>query len=93
MCFLLGNDFINHIPSLSLRYQGLDTLLNTYSKLQNRYQGYYQLINIKNKKNNSIIHLPFFKEFIQELAAKEPDTINRVFSIRKRQQQKVYNKL
>lgn len=91
MCFLLGNDFINHIPSLSLRYQGLDTLLNTYSKLQNRYQGYYQLINNKNKKNNSIIHLPFFKEFIQELATKEPDTINRVFSIRKRQQKKVYN--
>ena len=27
ICFLLGNDFMNHIPSLSLRYGGHDTLL------------------------------------------------------------------
>ena len=44
LCFLLGNDFMNHIPSLNLRYGGHDILLSTYSSLQDRYQGYYQLI-------------------------------------------------
>ena len=88
ICFLLGNDFINHIPSLSLRYRGLDILVGIYSKLQKRYQGYYQLID---KKNNSIIHLSFFKEFIRELANKEPDNINRILSARERQCRKVYN--
>jgi len=32
MGFLLGNDFIPHIPTLSIRDGGLDTLLFIYSK-------------------------------------------------------------
>lgn len=32
MCFLLGNDFIPHIPSLSIRDGGLDALLFFYKK-------------------------------------------------------------
>ena len=33
LCFLLGNDFIHHIPSLNLRYDGYNILINTYKKL------------------------------------------------------------
>ena len=64
MCFLLGNDFINHMPSLNLRYGGHDILVRTYLKLQERYQGYFCLID---RKLEHLIHLTFFKEFIQEL--------------------------
>ena len=38
MCFLLGNDFINHLTSLSLRYRGYDYLMETYKMLQERWE-------------------------------------------------------
>jgi len=69
LCFLLGNDFINHSATLSLRYKGLDPLLKTYRMLQKRYQGYFQLIDTSLEH---LIHLPFFKEFLLELAKHEP---------------------
>jgi len=37
LCFLLGNDFIPHSPSLSIKNDGVDILLNTYKKVYDRY--------------------------------------------------------
>ena len=88
MCFLLGNDFINHMPSLSLRYGGHDILVRTYLKLQERYQGYFCLID---RKLEHLIHLTFFKEFIQELAIQEKINLEKMMSIRDRQHKKIYN--
>ena len=36
LCFLLGNDFIPHSPSLSIKDKGVPLLLNTYKKVYNR---------------------------------------------------------
>ena len=88
MCFLLGNDFINHMPSLNLRYGGHDILVRTYLKLQERYQGYFCLID---RKLEHLIHLTFFKEFIQELALQEQRNLGKMMSIRDRQHKKIYN--
>ena len=88
MCFLLGNDFMNHCPSLSLRYGGHDLLLSVYSKMQSRYQGYFRLID---HKLDNKIHLSFFKEFLSELVAKEKTIIMKNQSIRERQYKKIYN--
>jgi len=88
MCFLLGNDFMNHIPSLNLRYGGHDLLLRIYSDLQKRYQGYFQLID---HKQPDLLHMTFFKEFIQEISLKEKDTMRKIFSIRGRQCKKIHN--
>jgi len=30
LCFMLGNDFVPHMPAISLRNKGLETLINTY---------------------------------------------------------------
>ena len=87
ICFLLGNDFMNHIPSLNLRYKGHDELLSIYSLLQDRYQGYFCLID---RKLPNLIHLSFFKEFIHELSLREKERINQILSIRERQYKKMY---
>ena len=88
MCFLLGNDFMNHIPSLSLRYGGHDLLLNIYSKLQNKYQGYFQLID---RKQPDLIHMTFFKEFVREISLKEKAQMSKVLSIRSKQAKRIHN--
>ena len=88
ICFLLGNDFMNHIPSLSLRYGGHDLLLNIYSKLQHKYQGYFQLIDMKQP---NLIHMTFFKEFMREISLKEKDQMRKVLSIRAKQSKRSHN--
>lgn len=82
MCFLLGNDFINHIHSLSLRYSGYDYLIETYKNLQERYSGYFRLIDLRLE---NCIHLTFFKEFIRELALKEDTFLDKRNRIRDKQ--------
>ena len=37
ICFFLGNDFIIHSPSLSLRYNGLNHLMDAYKQCQEKY--------------------------------------------------------
>lgn len=86
LCFLLGNDFMNHIPSLNLRYGGHNILLDTYSKLQERYDGYFRLID---RSLKDIIHMTFFKEFISELSSLENDMINKTKMIRYKQHKKI----
>ena len=88
ICFLLGNDFMNHIPSLNLRYGGHDILLNTYSKLQERYGGYFRLID---RNLNDIIHMTFFKEYMCELSSLENDMIGKIKMIRYKQHKKINN--
>ena len=88
ICFLLGNDFMNHIPSLNLRYGGHDLLLNIYSKLQYKYQGYYQLID---QNKSDLIHMTFFKEFVREISLKEKITMNKILSIRSKQAKRIHN--
>ena len=88
LCFLLGNDFMNHCPSLNLRYGGLETLLEIYKSLQERYQGYYRLID---PRLDFCIHLPFFKEFIQEISSLEPRLIGRINGSRKKQHERLKN--
>ena len=89
MCFLLGNDFINHIHSLSLRYSGYDYLMETYKKLQERYSGYFRLIDLKLE---NCIHLTFFKEFIRELALKEDTFLEKRKVIRDKQYKISYSR-
>jgi len=89
MCFLLGNDFINHIHSLSLRYNGYDYLMETYKNLQDRYGGYFRLIDLRLE---NCIHLTFFKEFIRELSLKEHLFLEKRKRIRDKQYKISYSR-
>ena len=89
LCFFLGNDFINHIDSLSLRYGGYDILIDTYKLLQERYGGYFKLIDTDLKH---CIHLTFLKEFLNELSSREPYLIEKIHKIRQRQYKITYSK-
>ncbi len=88
ICFLLGNDFVNHLPSLSLRYNGYDALIETYKMLQERYQGYFKLIDVSLE---NCIHFTFFKEFILELSFKESELLQKKAKIREKQYKRIYN--
>ena len=88
LCFLVGNDFINHSVTLSLRYNGLDHILKTYKMLQSRYQGYFQLIDLE---IDHMIHLTFFKEFLRELSRQESYILETRRKIREKQSKKMYS--
>ena len=88
LCMMFGNDFINHIPSINLRYNGYEYIFNTYKTLQDRYQGSFCLID---RELNNYLHLSFFNEFIQELSKNEDKYMNKIFNIRKRQYNKIAN--
>jgi 5'-3' exonuclease len=44
LCFLLGNDFLEHIPSLSIKENGVNALVNCYVKAQSDYEQYKPLV-------------------------------------------------
>lgn len=85
ICFILGNDFIYHTPSINIRYNGLEPLLNTYNKLQTKYNGIFQIVDYK--ELHPIIIFKNFKEFIYELSLNEDNRIKNILYRRDKQQQ------
>ena len=86
ICLLLGNDFVQHTPSINLRYDGLDILLLSYDQLQRKYNGKFQLININ---SNDLIHLESFIEYIELLSMNEDKRIKNIMNIRFKQEKKM----
>lgn len=39
ICFLLGNDFLPHFPSLNIKYGGMDIVLSAYENERAKYDG------------------------------------------------------
>lgn len=85
ICFLLGNDFIKHSPSLILRYDGLAHLIGCYKKCQEDYSNKFYLINTSTK---GLIHWENFKTFIKQLSFKENDRMKDIKEIRIKQHRK-----
>ena len=85
ICFLLGNDFIKHSPSLILRYDGLAHLIGCYKKCQEDYSNKFYLINPSTK---GLIHWENFKTFIKQLSFKENDRMKDIKDIRIKQHRK-----
>lgn len=67
ICFLLGNDFLPHFPSLSISKGGLDTILDVYVECL------IESSMLMTNKNNSKIEINnvFFALLIEKLAMRE----------------------
>ena len=68
ICFLLGNDFLPHIPSLSIRAGGHDRLLKTYLSILRNSDKHLVLA-------NNDINPDFFGKLITSLAASEDEVL------------------
>jgi 5'-3' exoribonuclease 1 len=68
MCFLLGNDFLEHIPSLSIKKHGIDIIMRAYI---NSWKGFH-LINKEHIHNLPyIINLHYLKDIMYNLKNSE----------------------
>ena len=81
MSFILGNDFIPHSDSISIKEDGISILIETYVSLYNK-TGQNLLINNNGKIS---INLPIFKIFLNKLSQDEdPHLVNLTKKILKK---------
>ena len=58
MGFLLGNDFLHTIPSLSIQQNGIDFVLNMYAGCYNRCKNYLlSVVNARTRVNNGFLRM------------------------------------
>lgn len=74
LCFLLGNDFLEHIPSLLIRENGVNVLMKAYKKV--RQQQRHGLVEINDSASR--INLDMLTDIFGELAATEDYFFRRV---------------
>jgi 5'-3' exonuclease len=80
LCFLLGNDFLPHFPSLNIRTSGITILLDTYrAVLGNKKECF-----IVTRTNPPQIQWREFSHLVTELAKHEKDYICQEYAVRKR---------
>ena len=84
ICFLLGNDFVQHSPSLILRYDGLHHLLYAYKQCLQKNPKFYLL----NPKTKGILHKDNFLQFLRCLASSETERLQDIHTIRLKQHRK-----
>jgi 5'-3' exonuclease len=84
-CFLLGNDFLPHFPSLNIRTHGNDTILKTYKKLIAKYPN-RRFISLETGN----IQWNWVKLFLQELAKDEHNSILHEYNSRSKLEKRFY---
>ena len=68
ICFLMGNDFLPHIPSLDIRNNGLNILLDNYIKVYNKLEEHLLI--------DHSLNLEFLKELLSHLLTDENRRLN-----------------
>ena len=77
ICFFLGNDFLPHMLSLDLRYQGLDIIMDIYIYVFNMLGMPFT--------HNGTINTQFLKMFVKKLSEIENKTVKDIFTKRGKQ--------
>lgn len=73
LCFLVGNDFLPHLPGLDIRMGGIDILLAFYKKVLVRLKGYLT--------DSNEINLENFEIFLKDLGRVEFELLKRIEDI------------
>lgn len=91
LCFLLGNDFLEHIPSLMIKENGINILVKYYNLVINTKK-YKKLVNIDydnnliddfNCINKDSINLNMLKDIFYNLSKSEEYFFKNVYSVYK----------
>jgi len=83
LCFLLGNDFLEHIPSLMIKENGLTILMKSYNTVMQKHGNKNTLINkqdLYNKKWSSCINLQMVRDIFYELSKVEDYFYTNIYS-------------
>jgi len=76
-CFLLGNDFLPHFPSLNIRTNGVQILIETYRKYIGNYENRFLSV-------DGNIQWKWLSLYIQELAKREHDYLIGEYDLRRK---------
>ena len=85
MCFLLGNDFLPHFPSLNIRTMGIEVIMDTYKKLIGNHS--QKMLVSRNKK----IEWKWVNQFLSELAKDEKKRLLEEYKIRDKMSSRKWN--
>jgi 5'-3' exonuclease len=86
LCFLLGNDFLEHIPSLLIKEGGLNVLVKYYTQLVNtKYpKGLIDLENLNNNRLMESINTSMLKDLFYHLSKTEELFFKNIYSAYKK---------
>ncbi|CUM68601.1 uncharacterized protein PRCAT00006328001 [Priceomyces carsonii] len=78
MCFFVGNDFLPHLPSLDVRDNGIDILVNCWKRILPKLKGYITC--------DGNLNLDGVEKLLASLAYKEDDIFRRRHEFEKRRE-------
>jgi len=77
ICYLLGNDFLPHIPSLNIYKNGMDNILDTYTDTIIELDG---AICLQGKMNKISINYSFLLSFLSKLSINEDSNLKNLWT-------------
>jgi 5'-3' exonuclease len=89
ICFLTGNDFIPHIPSVEIHECAVDLLLEAYKQTFNKMGGY--IVNTEKLKDKHAAYLKVsrLEKFFHELSLYEEKIFLKRYELRERLQRNI----
>uniref|UniRef100_A0ACD5W9Z1 Uncharacterized protein n=1 Tax=Avena sativa TaxID=4498 RepID=A0ACD5W9Z1_AVESA len=89
ICFLTGNDFIPHIPSLEIHEYAVDLLIDVYKTTFNKMGGYIVDTDKIKDKHAACLKVSRLEKFFHELANHEENIFRKRYELREKLLRKI----